>query len=315
MDILDFFAGITTHSFDETSVTYVVAKTYQPIFLETLQCLLEKRLQQKIQKVSQEATLTDVQRLLTTSFLGQQHWYLLMLCDVASAKQDQIIQFIKKYDGPHRLVVILSDELYDSAKINDKVYRLADTYTYDQVKKCAWLYDGIKPEVMAYVLNKLFKLHKAYSLEQLCLLKEYAMLLGSSIDQFFEQWFEKLIVQDASLFYVSQLFFEKKSTLFFEQWKRIRKLYSDQFWTAFFSEQLFKAYFYVQMQGKLPADQKQIAFGLPFSFLKQDWKRYTASELAGAHEKIYDLDLALKNGASQYCLDLFCISFLDGLFV
>ncbi|MCX5923689.1 MAG: hypothetical protein NTU89_03945, partial [Candidatus Dependentiae bacterium] len=63
-----------------------------------------------------------------------------------------------------------------------------------------------------------------------------------------------------------------------------------------------------------PADQRQISFGLPFSFLKQDFKLYTTFELQAAHQKMYEIDLALKSGGSQYRLDAFFALFFAGDF-
>lgn len=191
---------------------------------------------------------------------------------------------------------------------------IQESYKSDQIRKISILYNSVKPEVAVLFFTKLYRINKEYSLDQICLLQDYAGLLGKNMDSFFDSWVEKLVVSDISLFYLSQLFFEKKAEEFFVKWSAVRPYYSDQFWTTFFSEQLFKSYFYVQWGGRVPADQRQISFGLPFSFLKQDFKLYTTFELQAAHQKMYEIDLALKSGGSQYRLDAFFALFFAGDF-
>ena len=98
---------------------------------------------------------------------------------------------------------------------------------------------------------------------------------------------------------MAQLFFEKKADLFFVKWHQVRGYYSDQFWTVFFSDQLFKAYFFVKAQGRVDPAHKQMTYGLPFSFLKHDWKLYQFENLQQAHKQMYDIDIALKTGGSS----------------
>jgi hypothetical protein len=52
-----------------------------------------------------------------------------------------------------------------------------------------------------------------------------------------------------------------------------------------------------------------MTYGLPFSFLKHDWKLYQACTLQQAHEKLYSVDIALKNSNSEYMLENFLLHF------
>lgn len=316
MEIIDFFHNISSIITDGKPVICFTGETYQPIFLEKIKNFIEKQIGESIQKISPDQSLADIQIRLGTTFLGQQQWFWINSLDVVSAakKKSDFIEFIKNYSGPHRLIMFVAREDGELPVSSDQAYVIANSYTNDQVKKFAILYEDSKPEIVAYFFSKLFAIKKEYSLDQLCLLKEYAGLLGNNMGQFFDSWIEKLVISDVSLFYVSQLFFEKKSAEFFIQWHKVRSLYPDQFWTAFFSEQLFKGYFYIQHKGQVPLDQKQLTFGLPFSFLKHDWKMYSGKELQAAHEKMYEIDLSLKRSGSLYQLDTFCMSFFNGVF-
>lgn len=317
MEIIDFFTNISLIIADGKPVICFTGETYQPIFLEKIKTFIEKHIGEPIQKFAPDQSLTDIQMRLGTTFLGQQQWFMvnnLESISVAKKKAD-FIQFIKNYSGPHRIIIFINKEDGELPVPHDQAYMIGHSYSNEQVKKIAILYEDSKPEILAYFFNKLFAIKKEYSLDQLCLLKEYAGLLGNNIGHFFDDWIEKLVVSDVSLFYLSQLFFEKNESEFFIQWHKVRALYPDQFWTAFFSEHLFKGYFYVQHKGQVPLDQKQITFGLPFSFLKHDWKMYSGSELQVAHQKMYEIDLSLKRSGSSYQLDTFCMAFFNDDFV
>lgn len=317
MDIIDFFSHFSKNISDGVSVICFTGEQTHPIFLDKVRNYIEKKSGQSIQKISFDSSIVDIELQLSTTFLGQSNWYWISTIEsmAASKKKIEFIQFIKRYNGPHRLFIFMTQEELDGSLEHGVSYCIKNSYTNEQIKKIVLLYEDQKPEVVAYLFHKLFLLKKEYSLDQLCLLKEYALLLGKNIDQFLQDWIEQLVVSDVSLFYIGQLFFEKNSAEFFVKWQKIRPLYVDQFWTSFFSEQLFKAYFYVHYKGQVPTDQKQIVFGLPFSFLKHDWKMYQISELQAAHQKIYEIDLSLKRGGSAYQLDAFCMMFLNGSFM
>lgn len=316
MEIIDFFIHFSSIIADNTSVICFTGEQSHPLFLDKLRKFVEKGSGRVIQKISSDCTVADIEMQLSTTFLGQSNWYWLGSLEsiAVSKKKTDFIQFIKNYHGPHRLFVCMTQEELGGSLEHGVEYHIANSYTSDQIKKITLLYEDQKTEIIAYLFTKLFALKKEYSLDQLCLLKEYALLLGKNIDQFLDSWIEQLVVSDVSLFYLGQLFFEKNASEFFAQWQKVRPLYVDQFWTAFFSEQLFKAYFYVQYKGIVPPDQKQLVFGLPFSFLKHDWKMYQTSELQVAHQKIYEIDLSLKRGGSAYQLDSFCMLFFKGVF-
>ena len=75
-------------------------------------------------------------------------------------------------------------------------------------------------------------------------------------------------------------------------------------------DQIFKAYFYVKAQGRIDQSQKQMTYGLPFSFLNYDWKLYQCPSLQQAYAQLYDVDIALKTGGSACQLDGFLAKWL-----
>jgi hypothetical protein len=149
------------------------------------------------------------------------------------------------------------------------------------------------------------------SVDAACLLIRYGMLLGSSVDQFLSQWLPQLISPEQSLFIVSQLLFAKDAKAFFHYWTSIKSEYPDIFWTVYFSEQMWRAAQFVEAATK-KSDVKALSFRLPFSFIKKDWQKTSVLELSKAHQALYEVDHALKNGHGTYSLDLFCLQFLNG---
>lgn len=317
MTIFDFFSHISSILTSNRSVVCLSYEASQPLFFDKIQQYVEKKMDCPLKKLSLEGSVLDLTMQLSTTFLGQSHWFIITNIDSIQAgkKKSDFIQFLKNYAGPHRILLFLPQDDVGVDFHSESMYVIAPRYTHDEAKKITLLYEDAKPELMAYFYRKMYTLKKEYSLDELCLLKEYALLVGNNSAQFIDEWIEKLIQSDVSLFHVSQLFYEKNSTEFFVKWDKVRNVYSDQFWTAFFSEQLFKGYFYIQHKGMVPPEQKIITFGLSFSFLKYDWKLFSKTELQRAHQKIYEIDLSLKRSGSIYQLDTFFMSFFNGDFV
>ena len=98
----------------------------------------------------------------------------------------------------------------------------------------------------------------------------YAKVLGANTDYFISAWLEKIITPERSLFTLSTYFFAKKAQLFFAEWKNIFGQYSEQFWIAFWSEQLWRAHHYVDYsKAKQFALAKKIGYRLPFTFMQR----------------------------------------------
>ena len=70
------------------------------------------------------------------------------------------------------------------------------------------------------------------------------------------------------------------------------------FWVSFWSDQFFKAYCYIfqKQQGKIVS--KYETYGLPFSFLRFDWKKHNLESLQQCHQRIYHVDTVLKTGGN-----------------
>jgi hypothetical protein len=323
MQLTDFCVQVPSIFQEQnSSVIFFKSKNYSPLaFASILKWLQKSGHVQSLTKLDLDQDLGQLEMKLATTFLGQSctFWFGDLSLISSKKKRADWLSFVAEYQGPHTIIGWLSDADDVVSKKKNMIIQIADLCTSDMLQTLPFLYQDHKPDEVLdprsslgrlhRFFAKLFRYKKEFSLEQLCLLQSYAGFLGKNVDDFFEQWLDQLIIGDVSLFYLAQLFFEKKADVFLDQWHHVRPYYSDQFWTVFFSDQLFKAYFYVVLQGRVEPSQKQLTYGLPFSFLKNDWRWHKPAQLQQAHAQLYEVDLALKSGASSYALDNFLMQF------
>ena len=327
MELTDFCAKTCVVLAQQPSVILFKSKQYNPLSFHRILTWLQscstvssdKNLSsnsslQSLVKLDLDLDVSALALKLHTTFLGQTStfWFGDLSLISSKKKRSDWVSFLQSYQGPHQIIGWISLEDQFTPAQGSVLVDVPELYSSEMVRKISFLYEQHKPEVAAYFFGRLYRVKKEYTLEQLCLLQSYAGLVGKSMDAFFELWLEQLVISDVSLFYLGQLFFEKRADEFFVQWHQVRPYYSDQFWTAFFSEQLFKAYFYVVAQGRIAPEQKQMTYGLPFSFLKHDWRLYQAAQLQQAHQQLYEVDVALKTGGTVYRFDLFFAKFFAG---
>ena len=244
---------------------------------------------------------------LQTSFLGQECCYWLGSDqDLSKKRLEYWQQFLLQYNGPHTILFCTSTipkKVPDSWQVSE----LPDTIDARLFQKIAQITIGKSSSISP----ALFKETKAINLDTAVMLVQYGVVVGRSEREFIKEWLPHMIVTDTSLFALSQALFERKASSFFLLWKKVVLHYSAPFWTMFWSEQMWRAYWYVSLQRKnRPVDAKKIGYRLPFSFLRHQWHNYSIEDLQKAHTLLYDIEYHLKNGGSEYQLDLFFSLFL-----
>ena len=83
------------------------------------------------------------------------------------------------------------------------------------------------------------------TLDDACRMMNYQTVVGRNGNQFFDQWYTKLVLSEVSLFTLSQYFLGRNTKLFLKQWKACKNDYPPEFWVAYWSEQLWQAAQYV----------------------------------------------------------------------
>lgn len=253
---------------------------------------------------------------LGTSFLGMHCVYWLGDVSSLKAKQkDDVMQYLTAYSGPHKVIAFVDSKTEITQNKHSVVVTMKDKYFFDDAKGL-WITSDIKEaQKTALFLNNIYKIKNSFMLDELCLLKNYQDLITADSKEFYELWVTRLVIPDTSLFTLSQLLFEKKEEAFFRLWLQIKPLYADMFWISFWSDQLYRSYFFIAFtQEENFAAVKSVSFGLSFSFMKQSYKQYQLQELQKFHEALYAVDSSLKNGGSSYQIDQLYVEFFSGKF-
>ncbi len=265
-----------------------------------------------ISSTLEDRTLLETE--LQTTFLGQTHtlWIGTLSGISQAAEKTKILNILSAYKGPHRLLgciaakdvtksftstffINIDQEL--SSQDKDVLIRfLYPSLTYASIQKIA---GGISS----------FK-----TIDSLIILAHYAMVLGKNTDAFVKDWLPKIIVPESSLFALSQYFFSKKTVSFWNAWNVIKHEYPVTFWTVFWSEQFWRAYYVVLMQQHSNIiEARKMAYRLPFSFIQKDWRDTSLQELSSAHTMLYEIEWRIKNGGSEEHFDLLFSRFFLGL--
>lgn len=255
-------------------------------------------------------TFTEFASKLSTSFLGFRSIYWIHNLDVCDARRKKkIVPYLQAYQGPNTILFFSSDKkILSKNGLKVMVPELVEKKEAVPLLKAC----GYQLPKSTSIISSVFLTHKKLTLDQLCLLAQYVLLVGNNSQEFTTQWLYKIIAPEHSLFTLSQYFFAKNAQQFFKQWARISKEYTPVFWTIFWSEQLWRAYHYVQLSrvGNYQ-DAKKMGFRLPFSFLRNDWRKTSVLQLKEAHQQIYQIDCKLKHGGHAGALDLFYSKFLS----
>lgn len=253
---------------------------------------------------------------LSTSFLGMNCLY--WLGDLSSLKpkqKDDLVHFLANYQGPHKVILFVDEKTVMKQSQHLTIFTIKDKYFFQDAKSLWVTQDSKQAQKTALFLNEIYKIKNSFTLDELCLLRNYQQVIAGDAKEFYASWVTRLVIPDTSLFTLSQLLFEKKEEAFFRLWLEIKPLYADMFWIAFWSDQLYRSYFFIAFtQQENFAAVKQVSFGLSFSFMKQSYKQYQLDELQRFHQAIYAIDTALKNGGNSYLLDQVYVEFFSGKF-
>lgn len=249
---------------------------------------------------------------LQTSFLGECGFYWLGNLSNLSEKRFKLwVPFIQQYSGPHCLAFYVHEDA--------KLTLAADVPSVVVPNKVMWpsfeLLLGLESDLPKGTIAACRRLCGAYPealpLDSMYVLLRYAILLGERQQEFTQQWLDQIMVNEQSLFTLSQYFFARNPASFFTYWRKIGGEYPEVFWVAYWSDQVWRAFLYSSlMRERRAVEAKKLGFRLPFSFLNTDWRAWTPEDLKKAHEQLYSLDYSLKNGGSSSGIDLFYSLFL-----
>ena len=256
--------------------------------------------------------------LSTMSLTGQTTYWLEDFYTLPEKKQQEIMHYVRAYEGPHR-ILLFSDKVFEGSSSSENggmsVITLPSDITLQDFSAVRFLVSDHLQDKSPFAAQ-LSMFSDYLSLDSVCLLAHYELVLGKNADDFFAQWVTRIIDPASSLFVLSQHFFGKKTKPFFRQWATVAEQYMPTFWASFWADQLWRAYVYCDlMKQKKYADAKKAQYKLPFSFISRDWSQYSLAELRNAHHFLSTMDFRLKNGGSELGLEHFYTQFFENKFL
>jgi hypothetical protein len=296
-----------TNILDTYPVVCFVSKEHPSLFIYFLISVLRKR-QLSVEYIdSSGAHDAAIKAQLSMTFLGQRILYWLLQGREQKRDQASLLSYLACYKGPHAIWLSLPKALANSCVV--EIPEVVDERTFNALYEMLFA----KSAISLIFAQKLFVRQPQIKLEDAFLLMNYVTVLSrNQIDEFLDTWLNGLIFPEASLFSLSTAFFAKKNNHFFNLSKILSHHYPPIFWISFWSEQLFRARWFVYYaRNKHVAQAKAISYKLPFTFIKKDWQLYTPSELDEAHNELYTIDYRLKNGCSPDQLEVFYHTFFQ----
>lgn len=300
--------------FNQHSVIYFTGSSSESptLFFSLLHTMLKAK-GLKVESLSIEKTQEALFRSkLHTTFLGMTSYFWLQNSQMTEKEYSFLMHELSSYEGPNTVALYVPDTFSIIAHAKHCVVSVPAQIDQKMFAQCAQLFDK---KMSNASIAKLFLSNPTFSLDSMCVMMQYLSVLGTHIDPFIDEWMPKIVKPENSLFTLSTHFFGKKSKPFFELWNKMGSEYADVFWLTYWSEQLWRAYHFVDLTGKRQHnDAKKMSMRLPFSFMQRDWRQFSTTELKNAHNDIYALDYNLKNGGSVVGLQLFYSKFFSGEF-
>lgn len=292
------------------STCFQGAKTYPLLFFALLLSGLKKTGRDIVSLDQERETMAQMSMRLETTFLGLSSVYWLRSVNELDKKtQHQVLSYLREYQGPHTIIIATNDPIVlPSSWSVVTLPDIVDKHLFVEIAR--WSGVTVTTRMMQGV-DALYARTKNICLDKAVLLIHYFKTVGVHQQQFMDSWLDYIVEPDKSLFTLSQYFFAQDKHAFFTAWKKIAPEYAESFWVSFWSEQVWRAFYYVQlMRMQKIADAKKMAYRLPFSFIQRDWKKVDSHVLLTAHAQLYALDHALKNGRGMHGLDLVLSQFL-----
>ncbi len=273
---------------------------------------VEHRIKLRHLVLEKSSDWTSHQNTLAMSFLGQSehYWINSLLLDAKTSRA--VYGDLANYIGPHQIWLFVETNVALPKPFDLEV--VLDLNSANFISSLTQLLPiAVNHYRIELFLKKVQKSVGVLSLDQLCLVAQYATVMRD-VDEFNQQLVSKIIVSEQSLFDLSRHFLFRDAKSFYSSWIEIYDTYPVQFWLAFWSEQLFKALYFIKFQQKQEYQMaKQIGFRLPFDFMKTGWKYLSVERLQQVHSDLYKIDYEFKNGSTpEIALELLYAQFLNG---
>ena len=312
MDIFTFLNKAQHEDFfvkHKTICLHGKKEAFPLLFFSTIFNRLKKNNSIAIEKIdAAQEDIASIMARLSSSFLGSTSVYWLGdFSALKPKKQKSLLQFLKTYAGPNSVLFFI-DQTVVSTKDFKFSIAVPEKLDRSQCKKLISLLLGAQRCTQG--ITKICERCMTIGLDDACVLVQYFAVAGKSIDVFADTWLNKIVSPEHSLQALSSCFFAKDVRKFFSLWSNMGGEYSPQFWISFWSDQLWRAFNFIEQSKKQQyLEAKRVSFRLPYKFVNGGWRAVACRELKTAHQFLYDLDYGLKNGGSAIGLELFYENF------
>jgi len=277
--------------------------SYPLLFFSLLFRQLKQTCSHPVQVLSHDIGIALIKSSLATSFLGQASLYWLKNIAAYKPKQKkELVSFLKHYSGLNGAVFFVDETIVCAKKDFGCMIDIPEKIDETSFRSlCSFL--GHKS--IAGHARLLFEKNKAITIDEACLLIQYAVVNGRYMNRFVDVWMDKIVAPEHSLSTLSSAFFSKDTQRFFSVWSQMEADYSPQFWIVFWSEQLWRAFNFVEYANKGQIlEAKRIGFRLPYNVKNYLWQKLDLTRLKDLHDLLYKVDYSLKNGGKPFSLEL-----------
>jgi hypothetical protein len=253
---------------------------------------------------------------LSQSILGDVNFFWIGELDLGAndKKTKEFSNFILKYQGPNYLSYATTKQ--ESSLINDKacLVTIDVSVSIDLFGKLLKFFDVNLTQIKSVLIKKFFSQVDAVSLDSACMLINYLDLVNIKSADIYLQYLLELFGEKPSLSLLSECFFAKKTTEFFNIWSKVSTEYSDVFWVVFWSEQIWRANAFIKyLSDKKFVEAKRASSRLPYSFTNTYWKMTSVKQLARLYDFLYEIDFKCKSGSMFCSLELFFLKYFNGI--
>src|SRR6266849_2143637 len=145
---------------------------------------------------------SSVKSLLSTmSFSGATTYYLEQFSTLPIKKQQELVDYLKVYTGPHRIILFVDNEVLSHSLAMH--IALPDQMAPRDFFMIRFLLQDNASDKSAFASELIMRTDQL-SLDTACLFAQYEVLVGKSVEDFFAQWMIYLAEPTHSLFTLSQ---------------------------------------------------------------------------------------------------------------
>lgn len=289
----------------ELSVITILVEHFSYWVFFTLYKYFRVSLKKNIKIIDLSVSKAEIQNNLSILFLGEYNVFWLNGTDLEYSDHKNWVNYLEKYKGPHKIIFFTLNNKIANSSLNQISLPIEVNH---EIAKDFYL--------IFYQANLNFRYFqpKKLALSDLFTLMSYQIILPKQIEDqetFFTEWSNSLLSPNRSLYLLSQYLFSKQTVNFFNYWDTIKNVYPNEFWTSYWSEQLYQAILFIENAKLNIISAKAQARKLPFSFLNFDHANFNIQYLAHRHADLYILDFNIKMGLTTENIEYWYHIFLN----